>query len=416
MRPGNRWNGEAANPLAAAFYGAVLALVIAYLFCFVLGRTGFSLLHGPGGWFSPQYLMRSAVSLYAAQHVPLIGFGTVGGELGSMEVHASLTLPLTLCALVPMAALMIGGYAAAKSRGTCPRWAAIVPALFAGLIYTMVLVIAARFVAAGFTSVGLPEVISPTMSTQFNPPQVPFRPSISGTFTYCIVFGLIFPYLGALLAVRSSGEPKIAGKWWACTKATIALGLVIQLTVAGAAMVWSYRSDVISDYTRREFVGILPTVAGIGYSMVYGSKLSLGMESAAVRSSAYHTDAELYLGVVSMSAGKPEYKPANPNVYFVALVAALLVLFSGRLAVRYGSRDGSLPTAVRMTMIQFAFIALQMMFCTMSFSTGGLTAYMRPAYGGAMLLAGVGIFMLTLLGAHWANTRYVGRLSGFPTA
>lgn len=416
MRPGNRWNGEAASRPAAAVYGAVVALAAGYLLNFALGRVGIWVVHGHNAWDSPRYLMRAALNLYAEQHVPLIGSGTVDGQLGPMHVNAALTLPLTLCALIPFAALMLGGYAAARSRSVSGRWAMIAPALAAGFIYMAVLAAAARFISAQFTSVALPEFTTPTMSTQFNPPQIPFHPSIAGTIGYCIIFALILTYLGALIAIRSSSGEPIAGKWWACTKAVIVTALVVQLIVAAAGLFACYHEDVVADYTRTKCLAILPTAAGIGYSLIYGASLSYGGGSPAVQATYYSSDLNLYRGATSNNHGKIEHKSLGRYVIAAALLGGFLVLASGRLAVKWGSRDGSLPTAARITILQGAYLVLQMLFCGMSLGSGQFQAFLQPHYNGAMLLAAVGIFILSLIGAHWANRRYIGRLSGFPAA
>lgn len=411
MRPGNRWNGEAANPIAAAILGAVASLVVAYGLCYLSTNLGVGVLSGPGSWLSRSSFMLAGLNLYAAQHVALHGTGVLP-EMG--RIHATVTLPLTVWAAVPAMSLLIGGFVAARCRVSAGRWRMIAPAILGGLIYVAVMAGVASLMSAKFTSAALPAI----RGTEFNPPDLSFRPSLADTLAYGSLFAILFTYLGALLAVRKDSGPKIPGKWWACAKAVVTIGVVVQLLFAGGAWAWltlGSSSDESGPSGERKVAEVLPAVAGIAYSAMHGARVSYAAVPTGMPGQSYSADIGLYRGVTTREGDKVTHKRLGPYVWAVALIAELAALLSGRLAVRMGSRDGSIPTAFRIVIIQSAYLATIMLLCRLGWGiTGQFELRAGPGYDSAMLIAATGIFVFAFIGAHWGNRRYAGRLSGFP--
>lgn len=411
MRPGNRWNGDAASPTTAALYCALVALIGAFLVSYLFGRLGLGVVGAPYAWDSPRALQIAALNVYAAQHVPLIGNGALPDE--DTPQRATVTFPLTLWAGIPFLSLVLGGYVAGQCRAGTGRWAMVSAAVAGGVIYTAVLVAVAGAVSAKFVYAALPAF----SGTEFNPPAIPFQPSVAAVPIACGVFAVVSTYLGAILALRFSPQPSIAGKWWSCAKAVIATGLVVQLLIALAGSVFFASSEGIDGDTQSRFAQILPAVAGGGYALVHGAGLSYGAVPTAMPSAGYTGRVQLYKGITVKSAGDTEVKTLGPYVWIAAALAACMAFLSGRLAVRLGSRDGSLPTAARILLLQAAYMSLIMWLCGLGWGLSGqFKAYAVWRFDAAMLVAGLGVFLLSLLGAHWANSRYVGRLVGYPSA
>lgn len=413
MRPGSRWNGEAANPLAAAIYGAVVSLLLGYALSYLFTCLGTGVISAHSSWHSRQTCMLAGLNLYASQHIPLVGSGVPPGQ--EQHIRAFITLPLTLWAATPVFALMIGGWFCARIRMDAGRWGMTVSALMCGIVYAGVLTGVAGVISAKFASTAIPAV----SGWELNPPDIPFRPSVVGTLQHSLLFGIAFSYLGALLAVRAGAETRVRGKWWACAKSVIVVALLLQLLMCGAMLGWftaQSRSGEADEFAQPEVVQILPTAAGMGYALMHGAKLSAAATPVIMPSAAYRVELELYRGVKTNDGGKMSRGAASPYVWIAAVIGALAVLASGRLAVKLGSRDGSLPTALRVTVLHSAYLALTMVLSSMAWGIVGQSSVaIGPVYDPAMLVEAACVFVLSLVGAHLANRKYAGRLSGFPS-
>jgi len=408
MRPGSRWNGEAANPIAAAIYGVVISLLLGYVLSYLARCVGMGVVVGSGSWHGGRAFMLAGLNLYASQHIPLVGSGVPPGAVDNID--ATITFPLTVWAVIPAFALMVGGWLAGRMRADAGRWGTIVPAVGGGIAYAAVLAALAPVISARFASTAIPKV----PNWEFNPPGIPFRPSIAGTLLYGSLFGLLFSYLGALIAVRGV-DSHVRGKWWACAKAVIAVAVVVQLLVCGAALGWfvtGSRSGESDEFAQPEVAQILPAAIGTAYALLHAARLSLEVTPASLPSAS----AQLYRGVTTSDGGKTTRKQLPGYVWIGGLIVALSALVSGRLAVKVGSRDGSLPTAFRVTVLHSAYLAAIVALCGMGWGLEGqMSVWVGPRCDSGMLLAVAGVLVMSLAGAHWANRRYAGRLTGFPS-
>jgi len=415
MRPGSRWNGEAANPIAAAIYGAVVSLLLGYGLSYLFSCLKMGILIGPGAWNGYRIWHLAGLNLYACQHVPLLGSGVTPGD--GQPIRAFMSLPLTMWAAIPAFALTCGGFVCARMRAPAGRWGMTASAILSGVIYAGVLVGLSFVVAARFASTAIPAI----SGWELTPPDIAFRPSVRGALGYGLLFGVVFSYLGALIAVRAATEAQVRGKWWACAKAVVVVGVVVQLLMCGAMLGWSAakaRSGEVAEYAQAEVVQVLPTVVGTGYSLVYGSKFRAAAVPVAMPSARYGVELEVYRGVKRISAGTTTRSGVPPYAMAIAaLIGAIAALASGRLAVKYGSRDGSLPTGIRILVLQAAYLAVTMVLCRIAWGIVGQSAVtIGPVYGTAMLIAAGCVFVLSLVGAHSANRAYAGRLAGLPSA
>ena len=406
---------NATNLAAAALYGAVLALVIAYAGSYVTTRYGLGVVGNSGERrYGPAVFARAALNLYAVQHVLLVGGGGVTDALGNREsVTAHITLPLTVWAGIPAIALMIGGWCAARSRSPRGRGAMSAAAALSGVAYAIVLAVAAYWVQARIDAFLMPEIGGAAP----NPPQIPFRPSMESALAFCGGFGIVFSYVGGLIAVRAGTVQRVRTKWWACCKAAVAAALVLQILIAGSVLAWSLGKARSKADEKPRITEMLPMAAGLGYAMIYGADLISSVESRFVTSKsvqrAFYARVNLYTGVTQDDS----HKATPRNLWIVGLaVGALASILCGILAVRWGSLDGSLPTGLRSALLNTIYVAAMIRLCNMELSQANPIAssviQVKPLFTPALILSFVGVMIFSLLGAHLAGRRHSAIVSG----
>ncbi len=407
MRPGNHWKGEAANPFVAALVGALIALVVGYLLSYIFSLMGLGVLIGDNSWNFKETLSLAGLNYYAAQHIPIKGFVP-------NEAAAWITLPITVWGIIPAVALMIGGFVAGRMRDAAGRWAIIGSAIGAGVLHTLALLACAPFVSAEFVSTAVPAI----QGFELSPPDLPYRPVEGGVLLYASIFGVVFSYLGGLAAVRLRERTDAApGKWWACAKAVVAVGLVIQLLIVAGVWVWFVKSDIGDEdiSAQPKLIQALPMAAGLGYSLIYSAKLYAAAVPVNIPIAAYKTDLQIFRGANTTQGTKTTHKPPIKYAWVVGLIAAVASMATGWMAVRMGSRDGSLPTAFRITALQFIYLALIILMSGMNWGiVGQSSVIVQPAFDLSMWIMAAGVLIFSLVGAYWTNRRFAGRLSGFP--
>ena len=397
-----------ASIVPAAIYGALLGLVIACAGCYILTRFGMGLVGGRGDRvFGPAVFARSGLNLYAVQHVPLVGTGEVTDALGNTtRLTASITLPLTVWAAVPALALALGGYAAARAVSRRGRGAMTVAALGAGLIYAVVLAVGARWVGARLDTFLLPEV----GGFSANPPQIVFRPLPWGALCFGGGFGVVFARLGAALAVRELAGRRAPTAWWACAKAVLTTAAVVHLLIAVAVLALAPARPANNSASNPRIVEMLPTAAGLGYAMLHGATLISSAESRIASlnrvDQAFRAEVSVWGGLTKMGSHKPT--PAAARLVAV-LVGVVTAFAAGRLAARWGSRDGSVPTALRAALIHTCYILILPLICGIvlkqadAFSS--TTLRIQAHFGPPVLVSFAGVLAFSMLGAHTAGGR-----------
>lgn len=427
MRSNGQWAGKPSSLVVASLYGALVALVVSYVLSYVLGCFGIGILTSPGRWSGSSTFMRAALNLYVMQHVMLVGSGHIASVLGDkQQISAFINLPLTIWAFIPALALIWSGYISARMRRSTGRWGMVFPAVFGGVIYVIILS-GLSFLIKGKID---PSVLPAIKGVEFNPPVFAFHPSLISTIIYTGIFGVIFTYLGALIAIRIAQRETISGKWWACGKAIILFAILVQLLMMAAAGTWLVMEAPAKDSEERaqlRLIQMVPAVAKMGYALIYGSTLSYGVISSAeglqAESHPLSGKINLYRGIKSDNGAKIIRKQLPVYVFAATIFMAIFVFISGYLAVRWGSRDGSLPTAARITIIHGVYMIILMSLCR--FGWGGVMkvgnfsaktqVIVTPNYNSAMLWIMLGVFVLAFLGAHLANRKFAGRLVGFPS-
>jgi hypothetical protein len=406
---------KAANLAAAALYGAVLALVIAYAGSYVLTRYGLGVVAGSRERrHGPAVFARAALNLYAVQHVALVGAGTVTDALGNREsLTARITLPLTVWAGIPAIALMIGGCCAARSRAAGGRGAMSAAAVLCGIVYALALAVAARWAEARIDAFLMPEI----GGTSPNPPQIPFRPSTPSALALCTGLGVVFAYVGGLIAIRAAAVERARTKWWACCKAAVVAALAVQVLIAGSVLAWSLTRGRPQGDEKPRIAEMLPTAAGLGYAMIHGADLVSSVESRFIAQRtvqrAFHARVSLYTGITQDGSHK-----AVPRAVWVAglLVAISASILCGFLAVKWGSRDGWLPTGLRCGLLHTVYVAAMIRLCNIELAQANPVAasviQVRALFTPGLILSFVGVAVFSLFGARLVGRRHTSAIPG----
>jgi hypothetical protein len=411
------------NPVLAGIYGAIVALGCAYALSYVFAHFGLGVLgayeaeQAPLASRDSEVFRRAALNLYAAQHVTLWGSGGIAGSVGDAfpgRLFASLTLPITLWTIIPVMALLLAGYVVAASRRDTSRWGMLLPAMSGGLLYALVLAALSGVVRAKIGSFAMPEI----GGFSANPPSLTFRPEVTSVLVFGCGFGLLFTYIGGLIAVRSNERNYQPGKWWTSAKATILAALIVQVLMLAMAFVWlalgSRRADDRVESGR--IVEMIPSAIGIAYVMANGAVLQADLESR-VRFEQHIQKTigarmSLYKGIVEEERGKVSRKPAPLRVTIpVAILTAIGFAFAGWLAVRWGARGGSLPTAGRIAIIHTFYLVVLAVLCSMelvqSDSLTTATIIIRPMIDRWIFCSFAAVFVLSMIGTYLASRRVV---------
>ena len=407
-----------ANCAYAAAVAVILALIVGYSFTLLLTHFGFGIITSPERaprW--PGTLQRAALSYYASQHVMLEGSGKVDDVFGeTANVSAAITLPLTVWALVPALGLLLGGFVAGRMRRECGRFSMVAPALIGAAVYGASLAALTPWVRAILDKSTLPAV----KGVEFSPPQILFSPSQNSTLVFASIFGFLFLYLGAVLTVKVALGDGFRAKWWNCAKGVLFTVLPLQILLATGLMVWYFTSVPRKDAPGLRFAQMLPSVSGIAYLAAFGADIEAGVETIASNGNkAYplQVSANSYNGITRQDISSKSNKPVPAAVLaFVGLIA-FVVMLSGWLAVRLGSQDGSLPTALRVTIIYGLYLVLLMLFCNIklsvsdSFSTSIVS--LSATYAPTMLYSLGGALVLSFISAFAAGRKYTSLRIGW---
>lgn len=417
------------NPIVAAMYGAVVALAIAYGLFFFLLRVGIANVSSPGTameYGGPAFA-RAGLNLCAAQHAELVGSGSVSGVAATVaKAKAKVLLPLNVWAIIPVAALFVSGYAAGKLRSGTGRFGVIAPALLGAIIYAGVLAALSRLFAATIASAALPSA----GGVEFAPPDFRFYPGAGSAFITAVVFGVIFTYIGSHYAAGEASRRAGVNRWWICGKSIIPFALILQLIFGIASQAWLISKtgpENPEGPAGKGVVAFQPTVAGIAYGLINGATLQAGVVSKTNIGSGekkpFAANVNLYKGLSTYNQGQKTFKKLPTAVYAGLGIMALLALAAGALAVRWGSRDGALPTAFRIGVIYALYMCLVMFLSSLSWQSimkaGPIEASsgvsIKLIYDPTMLASTFGVFIMALIGAFIASRRYVTGRSGFPS-
>lgn len=417
VKSGTQQFEHSTNWFAAAILCALIAIVIGYCgSCFLthLGTGVAATIDHKTD--SKLAFAKSAINYYVMHGITIAGAGKIHSEIGDSEnVSASIKLPLTIWAFIPALALILGGYFSGRTRISTGRWGTVLPAMFGGVLYAAILSAAAKFVKADVNAAFLPEI----NGTSFNPPNVLFHPSPSVTFLIALVYGVLFAYLGALISIRRITSTETAGKWWACAKSAILMALIVQFLIVGAGEIMlaknaasSHNSSLVQKATQA-----IPTLGGIGYTLAYGGSVNASVETkmgmADFGGKPYAIKANLYNGITRNDDQEKSHKSIARAAYILSAILALALFISGWLAVKFGSRDGAIPTSLRILVINFAYLIWLMPLCNITWNSvtksagiaSELSVFVRPELSVIMIFIFAGSFLFAVAGAYLASVK-----------
>ncbi|MCE5314658.1 MAG: hypothetical protein ABFD49_10320 [Armatimonadota bacterium] len=411
------------NLFIAAIYGTIVALVVGYGLCFLLIGMGIANVTSPGTSlkYGADAFARAGLNLCAIQHALLVGAGGVGGA----KVSAQVLLPLTVWAFIPAFALFVSGYASGRLRSGASRFGVIFAALLGTVFYAAILAGLSRWFSAPIDSGALPSA----GGFEFAPPSFDLHPRPLSTFIAAGLFGVIFAYIGSHFAACRVGRGSVFSRWWVCGKSIVPFAIIIQLMIAVAAQMWLISKTGPRNPegpAGRGIVELQPSVAGIAYGLINGATLRASVESdmglGGAEKRPVSASLNLYKGMKIRYRGEDKVKTFPGFVYAGAALIALLALGSGALAVRWGSRDGSLPTAIRIVIVYAAYLWFTMFVCAVAWKSIVTTGHFSAAssvsiglhYDTTMLATCFGVFVMAFIGAYLTNRRYVSSRTGFP--
>lgn len=407
-----------ANPVLAAIYGALVALVLGYggsYFLTLLG-TGIVSASGRHAEHGPATLQRAGLNLYAMLHATLAGTGQTPDMSGAVrDISSTIVLPLTVWAAVPMLGLIIGGFAAGKLRAGTGRWSMVLPAVLGGVFYAGLLAALAPLSGARVDPSALPSL----QGFEFNPPDIIFRATSLSAFYSGLIFGVVFTYVGGLIALRAetSYEPS-PGRWWGSAKALVVFVIIIQLIIAVGAEAWFVTRPAAQHDegpVGSRFAQMLPTAAGMGYLLVNGASIASGIESSSEGlQSPFDMSVSVNLFEGIKRDTEEDVRKLPPYVFILPALFGIMMFFAGGLAVRWGSRDGSLPTALRVMVLNAVYLlflawACRIIWASTDKAAGFVSRYevfITPVFSLTMLWVAVGVFIAAFLGAFVAGRRY----------
>lgn len=326
-----------------AIVGAAAAFIVGYCLSAAFSILGFALIT-PSEDARPsavRFLARSGLNFYAVHHIRIDGGGLPGGPA---DTFVSIAWPITMWAIVPVLALVMGGWISARlSRAAGPGsfWAGALTAL----PYAVILLVLRPIFAVPSVGISLPTL--PVPGLEFDPGLVTARlfPAMDSTLLHGLLFGVIFGTLGAsgsptnrrrLLLLPNAFRPS----WARGALISLVAGQLILLLLLALASSLGVGADSAGDDVRergrqmRAWATILPTVSGSLYYLSHGVTLKgeyvvkPGVPEARPIVQRYR--AGIITGIVA--DGKRESVPKW--AYIAVLAPALALTLGGFLAAR----------------------------------------------------------------------------------
>jgi hypothetical protein len=400
------------NPVTAVVGGALIAVVVLLAGSYLLTRFGIGLFGSDAPRLAGvEMVKRAGLNAFAVQCVSLVGSGSVSSGVGGSEaVRGTIALPVTCWMVLPFVALLVGGYAAGCLRRCDSIASAVWLSFFFAVTYGVILAVLSRLVSAQMNSGLLPEISGVTVS----PPRIDFSPGFWSSLGHGWMYGMVFAYLGVLASLRRSWLTFEPGQWWVSGKSVVVVCLVISFVFGAVLSVRVLSSQEVGGVRGLEMV---PAACGIAYTLSYGASAigDVSSEITAVRRQTHPLAARagLYSGLNRNDDNGKSVKPFGAGVMLGgALVAIVASFIAGFLAVKWGSRDGALPTACRVLVVQIGCLLLLALSCRLAItSTSQLSStsvYVGIGFGWMMVPALIVSFLAAMVSAGIAASRGAG--------
>lgn len=449
----------AANPWLMAAVGAVLATLVGLVLVAIAesvigGIIGKAIASWAGGTSAGTYLTvlhaiptPSLLSVFAViQGVPLalqVNASAAGASVGG---QATFSLPLTSLVILPLAALVLGGYLSAASDYTGrPRYCVARGALI-GPAYAIVLAVLAM---VGTQSVSTSFFGPTTASASISVP-------IGQSFLLGLVWGCIFGALGGYIQARGGQWLRAlpgdltAVRWRQLAAATVgavaallsmlvfATCVLLALAAAGAISATSQGADGLPLYTMLRDGNLLslfqnvpqpgqPPAASVGgaLALVLSLAPTLAIWLVALGGGASITATETGFSSngprsTDVSLGLLNGQHPSPAVYLLALIPLGAYFIGGRVAARVAGTaqsralNGALM-AVPLSILMALATTLTGIGGRASAGTQTASASIAPSFGSVFLWTLVVGAIVGALGGLSAGSGLLGRMPRFVT-
>ena len=325
----------------AALAGAVVAAALGYGLSAAFSALGLALVAPAADARSSTALSaaRAGLNFYAIHHVRIVGHGLPGDPTGT---YVSILWPITIWAILPAAALMLGGFVSGRLSG------ARGPARFSAgawlaLPYVVLLLAGRWLVSVPSAAVALPEI--PLRGTAFELLPGVLSPAAGGTIFHGLLLGIIFGGLGAIGGFGAiwRGLVRPDGFWPAWARGAflaLATGLVLFFFLLSAVFAVGLsherrdREEMKPVEIIRIWTTLLPAGVGAADYLAHGVTLRGDIVTrtsiAGTRPVVQTYRAGLITG--ALAEGKTQRLPRW--VFLASLVAAVALVLGGFVAAR----------------------------------------------------------------------------------
>ena len=341
-----------------AVIGAVAAAALGYGLSVAFSTAGLALVAPSegAGRDSGLFFARSGLNYLAIHHIRIVGGGLPGNPA---NVALSILWPLTIWAVIPAAALMVGGYVSRRLSGAAsPAWFA--SGALVAIPYIIFLLVASIFFVVPSTAVKLPEI----SGTGIAPESVPalLRAAADGTVLNGILFGIIFGGLGALGGFRAiwNGLFRRDAFWPSWARGAMISVIAGQLVFFVLVFVLAFlaprlgfgggisnpspsEAGTLSEAGEmmRSWVTVSPAVSGNIHYFSHGVTLA-GRITSKVGIPEARSNVQVFrAGIIKGITYEGESKPVARWLYLLVLAPAIALAYGGYIAARTGNEQNA---------------------------------------------------------------------------
>lgn len=341
-----------AGTLLGAVAGAVAAVVVGFGLSAAFSAVGPALVAPSEGAHQSArtFLARAGLNLYAIHHIRIAGGGLPGGPSGA---YVSIAWPITTWAILPAAALAIGGWLSGRLSGARGRhrfWVGLLSA-----VPYVIILLAVRGLFGLHTSAlrfPLPKIagveLEPGLLSAL------LRPAAGSTLFHGLLFGAIFGSIGALGGLRAIWRGLVRRdafwpSWLRGAVVAVVLGQLIFVAllaaVSGRAMGAFSRGgkNTAPGELARGWVTNLAASAGWAYYLAHGVTLRADTAVAPGVPEAEPVVQRYRVGLLTGIVEDDKRKPAPHWAYLLLIVPAAALVTGGFLAAKTAGQPASRP-------------------------------------------------------------------------
>ena len=337
------------------------------------------------------FFARAGLNFHAIHHIRIVGGSLPGGPSGT---YVSVFWPITVWAILPAAALMVGGSISARLAG------ARGPARFAAgawlaIPYVVLLAIARPFSAVPSVSIDLPKIAG----TGLAPESVPalLAPALGSTIYHGLLFGILFGGIGGLGGLRIIWRGLVQrDAFWPSWARAAVIGiaaaqalLFVVLSVAFVAAlnrVGRGREEIGACEAIRLWAAVAPACAGDAHYFAHGVTLRGSRVTQPGIPEARPIVQSYRVGLAMGIASDDETRPLPRWTYLAFVVPAGMLILAGFAAAKTANEPIRRPALAAGLASAYALLLTALTPCyTLTIKTaitaGGVTTHTTAAVG-----------------------------------